>query len=53
MNNTLALRLEAYNVFNHVQWGFPNTDIASSTFGQVASQANGSRTFQAALRLIY
>jgi hypothetical protein len=53
MNNTLAIRLEAYNVFNHVQWGFPNTDIASSTFGQVASQANGSRTFQAALRLIY
>ena len=49
----LSLRLEVYNVFNHVQWGFPNNDIASATFGQVTAQANGPRTYQAALRVIY
>jgi hypothetical protein len=53
LGNTLSLRLEAFNVFDHVQWSFPNNDFASSTFGQVASQFNGPRTYQAALRLIY
>ena len=53
MGTALSLRLECYNVFNHVQWSFPNTDFASSTFGQVATQLNGPRTYQAALRVIY
>ena len=53
MGTALALRLEVYNVFNHVQWGFPNNDIASATFGQVTAQANSPRTYQAAVRVIY
>jgi len=51
--NTLSLRLECFNVFDHVQWGFPNNDIASATFGQVTTQFNAPRTYQAAVRLIY
>ena len=51
--NTLSLRLECFNVFDHVQWGFPNNDIASATFGQVTTQFNSPRIYQAAVRLIY
>lgn len=53
LGNTLSLRLEAYNVTNHVQWGFPDNNFQSATFGNVTSQANGPRTYQAAVRLIY
>ena len=49
----MSVRLEVYNVFDHVQYGFPNNDWNSATFGQVTSQANAPRTYQAALRFIY
>ena len=51
--SAIAIRLEAYNIFNHVQYGFPSNDFNSSTFGSVTAQANSPRTYQAALRLIY
>jgi hypothetical protein len=53
LGNTLSLRLECYNVLDRVQWGFPNNDIASATFGQVTTQVNAPRTWQAAARLIF
>ncbi|MEK6375240.1 MAG: carboxypeptidase regulatory-like domain-containing protein [Acidobacteriota bacterium] len=53
VGDTLSLRLECFNVFDYTQWGFPNTDIASATFGQVTTQFNSPRTYQAAVRLIY
>jgi hypothetical protein len=54
------LRLDAFNVFNHANFGTPNTDINSSTFGQVSTTiggdgstatANGPRILQVALHL--
>ena len=53
LGNTLSLRLECFNVFDRVQWGFPNNDIASATFGQVTTQFNSPRIWQAGVRLIY
>ena len=44
------LRLDAFNVFNHVNFGSPNTNIDSSTFGQV-STTTGPRIVQIALHL--
>jgi outer membrane receptor protein involved in Fe transport len=52
------LRLDAFNVFNHANFGNPDTNIDSATFGQVSttigangSSANGPRILQIALHL--
>jgi hypothetical protein len=44
------LRMDAFNVFNHVNFGNPNTNIFSVNFGQV-STTQGSRVLQLALHL--
>jgi len=51
----LSVRIEAYNAFNQVQFGFPSNDIASSTFGQLISTATSyrPRTIQIAIRFTY
>jgi hypothetical protein len=53
------LRLDAFNVFNHVNFGNPNTNIFSPLFGQVSttqgpttsnpSGSGGPRVLQIAL----
>ncbi len=54
LGTALSFRLECYNVFNHVQYGFPQQDWATQgTFGNVTGQFNGPRVYQAALRFIY
>lgn len=57
---SLMLRLDVYNVFNHPQFGYPNQSVTSTTFGQISSQVDargfftdgfgGARFMQAALR---
>jgi hypothetical protein len=50
----LEFRVEAFNLFNRVQFGPPNTAAttnANSTFGVISSQANSPRLIQLALRL--
>jgi len=50
----LQLRLEAFNLFNRVQFGMPNTTVttaATSTLGQVTTQANQPRLWQLAFKL--
>ena len=52
----LMLRIEAFNLFNRVQFGPPNTvatTAATSIFGQVTTQANQPRLMQLALRLTF
>jgi len=51
----LTLRIEAYNAFNRVQFGFPTTDINNATFGRIlgASTQYSPRTTQVALRYTY
>jgi hypothetical protein len=49
----LQFRLEAFNVLNRVQFGFPNTTVGSSNFGFITSQANLPRNVQAALKLYF
>ena len=50
----LQLRLEAFNLFNRVQFGQPNTTVttaATSILGQVTTQANQPRLMQLAFKL--
>ena len=52
----LTLRAEAFNLFNRVQFGPPNTQastIATANFGQVTTQVNQPRLFQLAARLAF
>lgn len=44
-------RLEAFNVLNKVQFGFPGMTYGSSTFGVISSQSNLPRNVQAALKI--
>jgi hypothetical protein len=51
---SLEFRTEAFNLFNRVQFGPPNTvatTAANSTFGQITTQLNNPRLLQFALRL--
>ncbi|HET7710959.1 MAG TPA: carboxypeptidase regulatory-like domain-containing protein, partial [Thermoanaerobaculia bacterium] len=55
--NTIMLRFDVFNVFNHTTWGFPSNDwgaaTASTNFGRILSTNYTPRTFQAGLRFIY
>ena len=48
----LELRLEAFNAFNRVVFGSPNSDISvPQSFGMITSQANSPRNAQIAMKL--
>jgi hypothetical protein len=50
----LDLRAEVFNLFNHAQFGLPNSDInAPLTFGVINSTVNNPRLFQFALKLAF
>jgi hypothetical protein len=51
----VTLRIEAYNVFNWVQFGFPTTDITSSSFGRIVGTSNAyaPRRMQIAVKYGY
>jgi hypothetical protein len=48
---TGEFRLEAFNVLNKAQFGFPGTTYGSSTFGVISTQANLPRNVQVALKI--
>jgi outer membrane receptor protein involved in Fe transport len=43
---TLNVRVEAFNLFNRVQFGTPDTGLNHSTFGWITTQANNPRILQ-------
>jgi hypothetical protein len=49
----LQLRLEAFNVFNHVNPSNPVTGLNSSNFGQITSIASPPRIVQLAVKYIF
>jgi len=49
----LDVRLEAFNIFNRVVWGAPNSDYNSSNFGLINSQGNSPRQMQFGLKLYW
>ena len=49
---TLGARAEAFNLLNHPNFGGPNANISSSTFGQITG-ASDPRILQASMKLIF
>ena len=47
---SVAIRLDARNIFNHPTPGNPNLNLNSGTFGQIATKT-GSRTLAGQIRL--
>ena len=53
LGNAVTFRVDVFNVFDHVTWGFPVNDINNVNFGRIITSAYGARTFQIGLRLVY
>ena len=53
--HNLSVRVEGFNVFNHVQFGFPDTNINNATFGVINGLATSysPRVVQLVLRYRY
>jgi Carboxypeptidase regulatory-like domain/TonB dependent receptor len=51
----LTLRADLFNAFNHVQYGFPTTDITNANFGRILGTGTlySPRTIQFSLRYQY
>ncbi len=47
------LRFEAFNIFNHTQFGVPNMTWPNPTFGQITSTQVDARRLQLGLRLTF
>ncbi len=50
---TLQFRAEAFNIFNHPQFGPPDTALGDGTTGTISSQVNAPRELQFALKLLF
>ena len=50
---SVQLRVESFNLFNHPEFGPPNTSIGAATAGVISSQANSPRDVQIALKVIF
>jgi len=47
----VQFRFEAFNVFNHPQFGYPNATVGGPTVGQITTIVGTPRNLQASLRL--
>ncbi len=52
-NLTLQLRIEAFNLFNRVQFGSPNSILGNPQFGNITTDLNNPRLLQVAGRVTF
>lgn len=54
-NHRFMVRADLFNAFNHVQYGFPSTDITATNFGAITGTATqyAPRNIQVSLRYQY
>jgi len=44
--SNVEFRVEVFNLFNTFNWGLPNTNFGSGTFGRITTQAGDPRIMQ-------
>jgi hypothetical protein len=49
----LTLRAEAFNLFNRVRWGGPDSTFTSANFGSVRGQGNDPRRLQFGAKVVF
>jgi len=49
----LDMRFEAFNAFNRIRWGGPDSTINSNTFGRVTTEGNTPRQIQLGAKFIF
>jgi hypothetical protein len=49
----VQIRLEAFNVFNHINDGNPNVDITNANFGRITGMSSRPRQLQLGLRMVF
>jgi len=49
----LQVRLEAFNVFNHINESNPNVDITNVNYGRITSMSGRPRQLQVGFRFVY
>jgi hypothetical protein len=49
--SNLQIRLDAFNLFNHPSFGFPNAAIGSPTVGRITTTQGDNRILQLALKV--
>jgi len=49
----LQLRLEAFNVLNHINEGNPNVDMTNVNYGRITSMSSRPRQLQVGFRFVY
>jgi hypothetical protein len=47
------VRIEAFNMFNRIYWGAPNSNFSSTSFGQITSTALDPRQMQIGLKMYW
>lgn len=52
-NVTFSFRVEAFNLFNRVQFGQPNVSVGNASFGSITTQYNNPRILQASGRFSF
>lgn len=52
-NTTVAFRVEAFNMFNRVQFASPNSQLGNPQFGQITAQYNNPRILQVSGRVTF
>lgn len=50
VGRTVELRVEAFNLLNHFNWGNPATNLDAGTFGRITTQNGNSRVMQFAVK---
>ncbi len=55
LNNAqnIEVRVEAFNAFNWVNLGLPNTTLSAATFGQISSMAGTPRIMQLGVKYVF
>jgi hypothetical protein len=49
----LQVRLEAFNAFNHINEGNPNTEVGNANFGRITTMTSRPRQLQLSLRIVF
>jgi hypothetical protein len=49
----VELRVEAFNLFNHVNWGNPNVQVGNANFGRITTTAGDPRIMQFAMKYAF